>query len=72
MIQSTICDEKSDLWAYGCILYEMFVGSYLHIEFDTQQIFQSEMANRLPSFTCAVSSLLDSAQMARPLTFSKI
>jgi 3-phosphoinositide dependent protein kinase-1 len=35
MIHSTISDEKGDLWAYGCILYEMFVGKYLHIEFDS-------------------------------------
>jgi serine/threonine protein kinase len=36
MIQSTVCDEKGDLWAYGCILYELIVGDYLHIEFDTE------------------------------------
>jgi serine/threonine protein kinase len=32
MIHSTIGDEKGDLWAYGCIVYEMLVGEYLHIE----------------------------------------
>ena len=35
MVHSTIGDEKGDLWAYGCIFYELFVGDYLHIEFDT-------------------------------------
>jgi serine/threonine protein kinase len=36
MIQSTVGDEKGDLWAYACILYELLVGDYLHIEFDTE------------------------------------
>lgn len=40
MMHSTACDEKGDLWAYGCILYELLVEQYLHIEFDTSDRFQ--------------------------------
>ncbi len=47
MVQSTICDEKSDLWAYGCIMYELFVGDFLHIEFDTPKLFEDELEKRL-------------------------
>lgn len=47
MIHSTIGDEKGDLWAYGCIVYEMLVGEYLHIEFDSEQQFEEQLEKRL-------------------------
>lgn len=46
MIHSTICDEKGDLWAYACIFYEFFVGDYLHIEFDSPERFEEQLAHR--------------------------
>jgi serine/threonine protein kinase len=47
MIHSTIGDEKGDLWAYACIIYEFFVNSYLHIEFDCPEKFEEELSFRL-------------------------
>lgn len=47
MVHSIVCDEMGDLWAYGCIFYELFVGDYLHIEFDSKEKFEEMLKNRL-------------------------
>lgn len=34
MKHSTITDERGDIWAYGCILYELVSGRSLMNEYD--------------------------------------